>query len=102
MSVYQLVRSSVAVVTSAATFERNDMKDIEYKITEEALQALFQGQKIIFDTYGLPRVTLYPPRYGVFVTHEKYQEIVRRAKTQGFEYVIEMLGELGAHKPKTN
>ena len=67
------------------------MKDLEYKITEEALQALFQGQKVIFDTVGLPRVTLYPPRYGVFVTHEKYQEIVRRAKMAGFEYVIDLM-----------
>lgn len=74
------------------------MQEIEQKISEEALQALFQGKKVVFDTYGLPRITLYPPRYGVFVTHEKYQEIVRRAKLQGFEYVIELLGQMGLHK----
>lgn len=76
------------------------MKEIEQKISEEALQALFQGKKVMFDTFGLPRITLYPPRYGVFVTHEKYQEIVRRAKLEGFEYVIDLLGEMGVHKQK--
>ena len=73
---------------------------IEQKISEEALQALFQGKKVIFDTYGLPTIALYPPRYGVFVTHEQYQKIVQKAKTEGFEYVLELLGEVGTHKDK--
>jgi hypothetical protein len=77
-----------------------DMKDLEYKVTEEALQALFQGKKVLFDYYGLPRVALYPPRYGVFVTHERYQEIVRRAKMEGFEYVIDLIGQIGTHHEK--
>jgi hypothetical protein len=56
----------------------------------------------IIDITFLPlrtEVWRYPPRYGVFVTHEKYQEIVRRAKLEGFEYVIDLLGEMGIHKP---
>ncbi len=63
----------------------------EYKITEEALQALFQGKKVVFDTYGQPTITLYPPRYGVFMTHEKYLEIERRAQMEGLNTVLDLL-----------
>jgi hypothetical protein len=67
------------------------MKEIEIKIKEEALQALFQGQKVVFDYLGQPRITLYPPRYGYFMTYEKKVEIERMALNKAFEEVIKLL-----------
>lgn len=69
------------------------MKDIELKISEEMLQALFQGKKVVFDNYRRPTIMLYPPRYGVFTTYDKYQEIVRRAEMEGHTRAIELLRE---------
>ncbi len=64
---------------------------LEFKITEEMLQALFQGQKVVFDCAGMPRITLYPPRYGVFMTHEKYTAIKEAVYAQAFDRVLELL-----------
>jgi len=64
---------------------------LEYKITEEMLQALFQGKKVIFDYAGLPQVTLYPPNYGYFITYEKKAEIERLAHFKAFEEIIQAL-----------
>lgn len=68
-------------------------KHIEHKITEEQLEALFQGKKLILNYQGLPSVTLYPPRYGVFMTHEKYAELEHMAYARAFEKLVELLRE---------
>lgn len=69
------------------------MRDIEHKITEEQLQALFQGKKLVLDYAGQPQITLYPPRYGVFMTHEKFVEIERMAQMRAYEAVVELLSQ---------
>ena len=68
--------------------------EIEQKISEEMLQALFQGKKVVLDYVGQPRVTLYPPRYGTFMTWEKFAEIERAAQLRAFEHVISLLGKV--------
>jgi len=67
--------------------------EIEHKITEEMLQGLFQGKKLVLDYAGQPRITLYPPRYGVFMTHEKFVELERRAQMNAYEAVVELFRE---------
>lgn len=67
--------------------------EIEHKMTEEQLQALFQGKKLVLDYSGRPRVTLYPPRYGFFMTWEKYVEIERAAQMKAYEHIIDLLGQ---------
>jgi hypothetical protein len=67
---------------------------LEHRITEEMLQALFQGKKLVFDIQGYPLITLYPPRYGVFITHEKYLEMQRAAYDKAFEPLIDILHDL--------
>jgi hypothetical protein len=68
--------------------------ELEYKITEEALQALFEGKKVIFDYQGRSRITLYPPRYGVFITHEKMRELEDMAYSKAFMEMTKLLVEL--------
>lgn len=70
-------------------------KKIEHKITEEQLQALFQGKKLVLDYQGQPMITLYPPRYGVFMTHEKYLEMERLVYSRAFEELEKFLRVLG-------
>lgn len=73
------------------------MQDIEFKITTEQLQALLEGKKLVWDVKGQPRVTLYPERWGVFMTATKFEELKRKigfqalADTDGF--FKELLGE---------
>jgi len=67
------------------------MENIEYKITEEMLQALFQGKKVVFDYVGRPQITLYPPNYGYFITYEKKAEIEYMAFNRAFEKIVELL-----------
>lgn len=65
--------------------------ELEFKITEDALQALFQGQKVEFRYQGLPAVILLPPRYGVFMTYEKVKDIERAAYMQAWEKVLDIM-----------
>lgn len=64
---------------------------IEHKLTDEQLQALFQGKKLVLDYYDTPMITLMPPRYGVFMTNEKYVELERKVYARAFEEVMSML-----------
>jgi len=52
------------------------IKEKEIKITEEMLHGLFEGKKIVLAEPDL-RITLYPPRYGVFMTYDKLIELKR-------------------------
>jgi hypothetical protein len=70
------------------------MRDIEQKISEEMLHALFEGKKVVIDYKGQPTITLYPPRYGVFITYEKYEKIVQQAQTAGTMFVVELLEQM--------
>lgn len=70
------------------------MRHIEHKITEEQLQALFQGKKLVFDFAGFPQITFYPPRYGVFITHEKRREMENAMYDKAFERMLEIMAEL--------
>ena len=65
--------------------------EIEHKLTEEQLQALYKGKKLVLDYQGRPRVTLYPPRYGFFMTWEKYAEIERAAFSKAYEHLEQLL-----------
>lgn len=53
------------------------MKKMDIRLSEEMLRALFEGKKVQYCQMGEPMVTLYPERYGVFMTHEKMAEIRR-------------------------
>lgn len=55
------------------------------------LQALFQGKKVVFDYAGMGLVTLYPPRYGYFMTHEKMRELEDRVYSKAWESMLELL-----------
>ncbi len=66
------------------------MRNKEFKITEDALQALFQGKKVVFREPDMD-ITLYPPRYGVFITHEKRIEIERMAYNKAFTELTDLL-----------
>lgn len=66
---------------------------IELKLTEEHLQDLFQGKRFCLDYQGEPLIMIYPPRYGVFMTHEKYQELEEAAYTKSFLKLMELLKE---------
>jgi hypothetical protein len=68
--------------------------EIEHKLTEEHLQALFQGKKLVLEYSGQPRVTLYPPRYGVFMTHEKFSEMEQRVYARAWEELTEFLKKI--------
>ncbi len=70
------------------------MKELEFKLTEEALKALFEGKKIVFDYAGQPRVTLYPPRYGVFMTYEKMAEVERLAQNKALEALLKVFRDV--------
>jgi len=72
------------------------MRHIEQKISEEMLHALFEGKKVVIDYQGQPRITLYPPRYGVFMTYDKYEELVRRAYREGTQVLVGLLERMRA------
>jgi hypothetical protein len=65
------------------------MKELEYKITTEQIQALLEGKKLVFQYQGQPQITLYPPNYGVFMTYEKLAELRRKI---GFQALIDTKG----------
>lgn len=67
---------------------------IEHKISEEQLQALFQGKKLVLNYHGVPQITLYPPRYGVFMTHEKFTEMEQRVYARAFEELTDLLRQI--------
>jgi hypothetical protein len=72
------------------------MKDIEIKIDEQALKAMFEGKRLEY-VYrsGLKReaqrVTIYPPRYGFLVTHESRAELEKRTYGRAFEQAVQFL-----------
>ena len=53
-------------------------KEIKLDIKTEHIQALLEGKKMVYDIQGLPRITLYPDRYGVFITHDKFLKLRRQ------------------------
>jgi hypothetical protein len=75
------------------------MRQIEIKIDEQALKALFEGKKLEY-VYksGLKdqgqRITVYPPRYGFFVTHESRAELEKRIYGRAFEEAVQYLRTL--------
>lgn len=52
-------------------------KELEHKITLEQIQALLEGKKLVLDYMGFPRITIYPPKYGIFLTYEEYESLRR-------------------------
>lgn len=52
-------------------------KEIKIDIKTEHIQALLEGKKMVYKIEGLPIIILYPERYGVFMTHDKFQKIRR-------------------------
>lgn len=73
------------------------MREIEHTLTTEQLQALFEGKKLVLNYGDLPRVTLYPPNYGVFMTFAKFAELRRKIGFQAITdtdgFFLEILGE---------
>lgn len=73
------------------------VKDIEIKIDIEQLRALLEGKKLVIDVMGQPKIIIYPDRYGVFMTYDKFVELRKNigwqvlADTDGF--FKELLGE---------
>ena len=65
----------------------------EIKLTSEALQALFEGKKLVFDRPDM-RLTIYPDRYGVFMTHEKRHELESMIYGRAFEQAVQFLRNL--------
>jgi hypothetical protein len=72
------------------------MKDVEIKIDEQALKALFEGKRLDY-VYNAGfgknapdpfKITIYPPRYGFFITHEKRAELEKRIYGRAFEEAI--------------
>lgn len=72
------------------------MKELEFKVTVEEIRALLEGKKLV---YNFPEtcITLYPDRYGVFMTYEKLADLRRQIgfpallDTEGF--FRELLGD---------
>lgn len=54
------------------------MKEIKIDIKTEHIQALLEGKKLTYDNVGQPRITLFPDRYGVFMTYEKLAQLRRK------------------------
>lgn len=69
------------------------IQEIEFKLTEKSLKALFEGKKIVYDYFGKSRVTIYPPSYGVFMTHEKMQQIKQAAYMRAWDEILTLICE---------
>jgi hypothetical protein len=75
---------------------------IEIKLTPEMLRALFEGKKVEQIFYEHPlgsetpdslKITVYPDRYGVLMTWERFSEIQRAANMRAMEPVGACEGE---------
>lgn len=58
------------------------MKEIKMKITTEQIGALLEGKKLTIERMGEYRVEIFPERYGVFMTMEKFAELRRKIAMQ--------------------
>ncbi len=79
------------------------MTDREIKIDEQALKALFEGKRLDYVYHDgvlgknvpvLQKITIYPPRYGFFVTHESRAELEKRIYGRAFEEAVHYLRSL--------
>jgi hypothetical protein len=84
------------------------MRDIEIKIDEQALKALFEGKRLDYvyhhglgkDAPDPLKITIYPPRYGFFMTHESRAELEKRIYGRAFEEAVLYLRSLAADDRK--
>ena len=51
-------------------------------------------QADIFASSSLGSRNTYPPRYGVFMTYDKYEQLVQRAHMEGTRVLIELLQQM--------
>ena len=51
------------------------MKEIRLTLETDHLQSLLKGKKLCYQEFGNYQVTIYPPQYGIFLTHEEYTQV---------------------------
>ena len=65
----------------------------EIRLTSEMFYALLQGKKLVQITNG-EEMVIYPPHYGLFLTHEQLTEIKTKAHHEGAMATFELLEKL--------
>jgi hypothetical protein len=55
---------------------------IEHKLTLEHLQEFIKGKRLCFRQSEI-EIIIYPPNYGIFMSHEQYAEIMRLTMHSG-------------------
>ena len=65
----------------------------EIRLTSEMFYALLQGKKLEQITNG-ERMTIYPPHYGLYLTHEMLNDIKKSARHAGAMETYELLEKL--------
>jgi hypothetical protein len=83
------------------------MENIEFRLTEELLQALFQGKKVEMISHGplgeaTRRATIYPPWFGVFMTWEKFAELERMAMVKAYKELVEIMEKAKSESKHTS
>lgn len=73
---------------------------IKYTLDEQGLKALFEGKKLAFEYEGQPRFEIYPPRYGVFMTHGKYAEMEKMAMMKCYKELLDMFAKISEEQKK--
>ncbi len=66
----------------------------EIRLTSEMFLGLLQGKKLEFVINGGKKHTLYPPHYGLYLTHEQLVEIKSRAHHEGAMSTYELLEKI--------
>ncbi len=65
----------------------------EIRLTSEMFQALLQGKKLqmVVGMEKPERTTIYPPHYGLYLTHEQVSEIKAAARRAGAKEVFDLM-----------
>lgn len=71
---------------------------MEIKLNEEMFYGLLQGKKLEYVQHegdGISKKwTIYPPHYGLYMTHAQLDEIRRQAYREGSTRMIELMDAL--------
>lgn len=68
----------------------------EIRLSEEMFLGLLQGKKLEYVTHrGMEqeqsRLVIYPPHYGLYLTHSQIAELQRAARMEGSRELIELM-----------
>lgn len=73
------------------------MKEIKIDLPDDALRGLFEGKRLEYVFHGgissdeeVTRILIYPARYGVFMTVEKFAEIERLAMARAYQELLDI------------